>query len=362
MKSNRVHIILFLMFVVCFCLIQWGCKTSPPVPKEMKTSVPQGNQSELISVNLGPQKKKSIISLALMGENCCGQFQPQDPDKIIFLSRQRLRHPHFQIYQYDLISLKEKRLSFHDGDDQGVALDPKNQHLVYASLTDSTKENPIFLSTILKKEIRTIPSLGFKPSWSNGDYELYLSENDGSQVERLTQNFGFDAEPRFTPEGSAIYYTSTFEGNSALMEMNIKTKKIRKIIGNNSNYGEVDIHPQGNKIVFVVYSKDLMESQIALTDSHGKNLQTLTTGPGLKLSPRWFPGGNKIVYSSNSNNGKNFDLYTIDLNPDLEKKSLPTRLSFLPGNSWLPQPSPDGSKVLLTNDSSGKLQLYLMPL
>lgn len=58
-------------------------------------------------------------------------------------------------------------------------------------------------------------------SQSDGNFEIYLVNVDGSGLVRLTRDSGDDIMPVFSPDGRKIYFVSDREGNLALFEMKV---------------------------------------------------------------------------------------------------------------------------------------------
>lgn len=136
---------------------------------------------------------KGTQQVTFLGDNDHPRFSP-DNLRLVYQSRNRSKHRGWQIYEMDLTKVKERRVTFSDGD----AFDPlyiADQEIIYASTTDELKEGPL-VNRILDKE--------FPPS------DIYMSDVYGSDIMRLTRQPGYDAELNFLAhtKNPAIIFTS----------------------------------------------------------------------------------------------------------------------------------------------------------
>ncbi len=98
------------------------------------------------------------------------------PFQLAYTSNQRIAHNHSQGYLLDLETLSEKRLTYQDGD----VIRPfwYQDKIIYSSTTDEIKERPNILQKVTGQ---TEPS-----------YEIYQSDIESSDIERLTNRPGRD--------------------------------------------------------------------------------------------------------------------------------------------------------------------------
>src|ERR1035437_8488881 len=67
-------------------------------------------------------------------------------DKLLFVSKKRPAHVHDQVYEKDLITGIERRITFQNGSTFQPHYQPKDLWIVYSSSTDELKENPPLLN------------------------------------------------------------------------------------------------------------------------------------------------------------------------------------------------------------------------
>lgn len=130
------------------------------------------SQTQVQLTQLGLQLTKS-------GDNFAPQFS-EDGHKIIFISQKRSLHNQAQAYLFDLDSLKEKRLTYQNGQVSEAFLDQNN--FIYVSTTDEEKEQAQYFATTKTADNQRPQS------------EIYVSNLSGTQIQRKTHHPGFDGQ------------------------------------------------------------------------------------------------------------------------------------------------------------------------
>ena len=138
---------------------------------------------------------------------------------------------------------------------------------------------------------------------------LALMDQDGANVQYLTDDAALVLAPRFSPAGDRILYTSYETG------------------------------------VPEVYAMDVASV----------TRQPLGDGTGtMSFAPRFAPDGRTVAYSLSR--GGNTDLFTMDLATGEGRQ-----LTEAPSIETAPSFSPDGQSIVFESDRSGTPQLYVMP-
>ncbi|MEO0487366.1 MAG: Tol-Pal system beta propeller repeat protein TolB [Pseudomonadota bacterium] len=110
--------------------------------------------------------------------------------------------------------------------------------------------------------------------------------------------------------------------------------------------------PTGDRILYTSYETGF--PQIFVLDVASVGRRSLDTGDGsMGFAPRFAPNGQTAVYSLEQ--GGNTDLYTISL-----ANGSRTRLTSAPSIETAPSFSPDGRQIVFESDRSGTQQLYVM--
>lgn len=209
-------------------------------------------------------------------------------------------------------------------------------------------------------------------------YDIYAARADGSEVERLTTAFGYDAEATFSPTGERIVFTSMRNGDLDLYTMKPDGTDIRQLTDQLGYDGGAFFSPDGSKIVYrahhprdpeaVAEYKSLLkdglirptELQIYVMEADGSNKRQITDNDGVNFAPYWHPSGEKIIFSSNMHDpeGRNFDLFLIDTDgTDLE------RVTYSEKFDSFPMFGPDGDRLVWgsnrNNAKPGETNLFI---
>jgi Tol biopolymer transport system component len=65
--------------------------------------------------------------------------------------------------------------------------------------------------------------------WALYDFDLYTSNADGTDLRRLTDTPGYDAEATLSPDGTRMVFTSTRDGDLELYTMNVDGTDLKRI-------------------------------------------------------------------------------------------------------------------------------------
>ena len=213
----------------------------------------------------------------------------------------------------------------------------------------------------------------------DGNREIYIMNSDGSNQTRLTYNNFTDHSPGFSPDGSQIVFyqvtaldSSTLDAEYNVYIIDIDGQNLQNLTVNTKyylktnfipdyDYGVYDAAPvfssDGSKIVFTTYYKN-HGFDITLMDCDGKNQKRITNTLGSNIAPIFCPFGSKIIFRSHRY--ANFDLFLMNFDGT-------DQVSITPNTNhvYFSDFSPDGSKILFydNNDldlSSFKYKVYIM--
>lgn len=226
----------------------------------------------------------------------------------------------------------------------------------------------------------------------DGDYELYMINVDGSQLDKLTDNNSYDGYPAALVNSTVIVFASNRDGDSAsnpdLYVMYTDTYDVERITNNSIWDNFPQICPDGQKIVYASVSDNtgplrifdfgvppgdtlLTEgsypswspdgSQIAYSlngniykvNSDGTGIVQLTNSSATDYDPAWAPDGTTIVFSSNRDVPTANELYAIDSNG-----SNLTRLTTNQVHDVDPAWHSSGRKLAFSRLVSGKYEIF----
>jgi hypothetical protein len=170
-----------------------------------------------------PEAATSKESLLVdTGVSAQAVFSP-DGSRLLFISGDRKTHMHYQVYEKDLRTGDETRITFQNGDTYFPRYHPTEPWIIYSSSTDELKENPPLLQP--PKEAQKIPDNFQSP------VDVYLHSLKDYQIVRFTDRAGFDGEARFTPDGGGVTWTRVNGSRTEILTMKRNAKVPAEIKG-----------------------------------------------------------------------------------------------------------------------------------
>jgi TolB protein len=201
------------------------------------------------------------------------------------------------------------------------------------------------------------------------DYDIYVSNADGSDVKVLSASPGYDAEATISPKGDRIVFTSTRDGDLELYTMNLDGSGVKRITHSLGYDGGAFFSWSGKKIVYRGYhptdSSEVKEyttllaeqlvkpvkMEIFICDADGKNNKQLTNNGNANFAPFFLPGDKQIIFSSNMRDpgGRFFELFVINVDGSgLEQ------ITFGGHFNAFATMSRDGKKIVFVSDRNAK--------
>lgn len=350
-----------------------GCTSAKKAPVVTSEDIPSTGAAAQPVTPAGPALTVSPAAgataliaqpITSSGENSDPRYSP-DGTRLLFISRSRPTHRQGQVYEIHLGMMKEKRVTFHDGDDFGPVYLPDGLRFIFASSTDEIKEEPFVTDRMMKSfnpdaySKRTKergPGLGYEEGT-----EIYEQSLNGRAIERLSKSPGFDSDVDPDPKGKRLVFSSS-RGDKTSHLFFLKGKVATQLTKGAFFDRWPRFSPDGKFLVWsrqIVDSKDdHMDLMIAEAPAFTHH-RVLFTGASMNLQPSWHPDGDTIVFSSNLDDSDGqpdyFDLYTID-----KKGTCLKRLTDLDYDLLQPAFRPDGKQLAFTVRKSGRQQIYAM--
>jgi Tol biopolymer transport system component len=191
------------------------------------------------------------------------------------------------------------------------------------------------------------------------DYEIYTANPDGTDVRRLTDVPGYDAEATVGPDGT-IVFTSVRDGDLEIYTMDADGGNVRRLTHTPGYDGGPFFSPDGSKIIYRArhpedpaelgdYQRLLAQNlirpgqlEIWVMDADGSNQRQVTDLGAANFAPFFTPDGQGVVFVSNhlDPRGRNFDLFLVRLDGSgLEQ------VTFNETFDGFPMFSPDGTRL-----------------
>jgi TolB protein len=233
---------------------------------------------------------------------------------------------------------------------------PSGERILYSSTHEHAAECP------------PRPDMSQGYVWSLHSYDIYTARPDGSDLRRLTNRPGYDAEATVSPDGSKIVFTSDRDGDLDIYVMDADGSHVRRLTTDPGYDGGAFFSADGTKIVYRARHPETAEEladfrrllarglirpgqlDIYVMDADGSNRRRITDNGAANFAPFMHPDGRRIIFSSNlaDPQGRNFDLYLINLDgTGLERVT--THGDF----DGFPMFSRDGSRLVFASNRGG---------
>ena len=181
----------------------------------------------------------------------------------------------------------------------------------------------------------------------DGNLEIYVMDNDGTNQRRLTAVQGDDNFPDWSPDGTKIAFNSN--RNGGFVQIYVMDSDGKNLIRLTDGLGEryPDWSPDGRKIAFSV---DDREDHIAVMDADGKNREKLEDKA---LYPSWSPDGKQIAFVAPRDGGS--EIYVIGVDGQERK-----RVTHDLVRKWSPSFSPDGQRIAHMAEHKGFYHIHVV--
>jgi len=181
---------------------------------------------------------------------------------------------------------------------------------------------------------------------------LAIMDQDGANLQYLTDAATLVLAPRFSPDGDRVLYTSYESGfpRIYLLDMADMRRRVLPTMAGTMSFAP-RFSPDGRSVVY------------SLTEGGNTDLYTLaiatgasarrTTAPSIETAPSYSPDGRRIVFESDRSGSP--QLYIMDASGGEAR-----RISFGQGRYGTPVWSPRGDLIAFTKQSKGRFHIGVM--
>ncbi len=305
-----------------------------------------------------PKEKhlRNIRQLTFGGENAEAYFS-LDGKKIIFQST-RAPYKCDQQFTMNTDGSDVKLVSTGTGRTTCGYFMPDGKRIIYASTHLGSKECPA------------------PPSKSEGyvwglfrDFDIFSANADGTDIKRLTNAAGYDAEGTVSPDGKKIVFTSVRDGDLELYDMNLDGTSQRRLTHTLGYDGGAWHSQDGQWIVWRasrptaeadvkrykdLFSRDLVmpaKVELFVMRADGTDQRQITNNGAANFAPYFMPNGKQIIFTSNMNNPRsgNFDLFVTNRDGTGTEQ-----ITFDETFDGFPMFSPDGRQIVWESNRNAK--------
>lgn len=195
--------------------------------------------------------------------------------------------------------------------------------------------------------------LYFVSDRDGGNYELYRTDIDGfSNTLRLTNSSGNKLYPSLSPDGSKIAFQhGDYNGSTEIYIINNDGSNLVQLTNNSVYDGYPNFSPDGQKIVFAAWDND-QYPEIFTMDTDGNNRLQITNQSGAywQSAPTYNRAGDKIYFQAGYNADDHLVMMDLD-GTNWVDITPPNLFGMAEANLHF---SPDGSKIIfLTTEYVG---------
>lgn len=160
-----------------------------------------------------------------------------------------------------------------------------------------------------------------------GGFRIYVTNADGSNVRRLTDSTESEVQPVWSPDGTRIAYAKGFIGGCAppsptcpgpdIYVTNADGSNERRLTDDRTGNNSPTWSPDSTKIAFA--SRRDGNGEINVMNADGSNRTNITNNPAMDIDPDWSPDGARIAFASTRSENHccgilNYEIYSM--NPD----------------------------------------------
>lgn len=146
------------------------------------------------------------------------------------------------------------------------------------------------------------------PGESSSLRQIHVMQNDGSDVQQITNDSGGASDPAWSPDGSRIAFVSRRDGNPEIYVMDSDGSNQVRLTNHAALDAEPGWSPDGSRIVFTSHRDG--NAEIYSMSANGSDLARLTTHPAADTGPAWSPNGLWIAFCS-PRTGSASDMYVM---------------------------------------------------
>jgi Tol biopolymer transport system component len=193
--------------------------------------------------------------------------------------------------------------------------------------------------------------------WTKGDYELFVTNADGSDPTNVTGSIGV-SEFAWSPDGSMVAFTAVQgEGDLDVFVVNAEGTGLRPVAESPLTEHRPEWSPDGTQIAFErwpVFDRDPGTPDIYTVGLHGGEPVPLVTSSGWDTGAAWSPDGTRIAFSSERDGDEEIHVVNADGSGERALIDLPgvdaTRAAW----------SPDGTRISFVAHDGEQWDLWVV--
>ncbi len=343
-------------WVICGCLSPSQSAATGDAPVVEASNDPKHQERALLT---------RIRQVTFEGRRAGEGYFTRDGDRLVFQSEREPDNPFFQIYELDLTTGESRRVSPGIGKTTCAFFRPGTHDILFAS----THHDPRSLELQRAELDRRESGEARRYDWDyDPEMELYVAPRQSTELQRLTDARGYNAEGSYSPDGNWIVFTSTRQAyereltKAERQQLEIDPSYFAEIYlmrANGSGLtrltdtpgydGGPFFSPGGESVIWRRFDTEGLIADVWSMRVDGTEQHPITDFGSMSWAPYSHPSGEYVFFTSNKHGFENFELFIVD-SAGLKQ---PVRVTYTPGFDGLPVPHPTGRRLSWTSNRRG---------
>ena len=201
----------------------------------------------------------------------------------------------------------------------------------------------------------------------HGSYEIYVTDNDGTNPINLSRSPADDLYPQWTPLGDKMVFVSNRDGFYELYVIDADGSHLTQLTHHRAMV-TTPVIGYGDPVKIAFVSTRDGKQDIYLMDTNGKNERKLTDGKGVNYQASWSPNGKEILFVSTRDG--NHEVYLMNSDGTHQQN-----LTHHPADDTSPRLSPsrltpdrkqqfptDRQQMIFISNRDGNREVHIMNL
>jgi TolB protein len=197
----------------------------------------------------------------------------------------------------------------------------------------------------------------------SGRFQIYRMTFDGTGPANISRNSFNDSDPEWSPDGTKLVFESDRSGSPEIWFMNPDGSSPVQLTNNGGENGDVDWSPDGTRIVFESHLNGKSDIYVINTDGTGLRNLTPNSTNSYDADPNWSPDGTRVAFKSDrampgtGTSPGTYQVYVVNADGSNLRRITQTTVTEAEP-TW----SPDGGRLAFNSKLPGNVEVYTIKL